>query len=210
MPVVPFLPLIGGAIGGAILGRGSRGSSQTPQNTIDPQQQAIIDIQRRLADYGIPAGQESFRRATSSYDTSLDFYKKLLTGSNEDLLSLINADEFTKSADESEAAAYSLGGRSGSRAATLAGVNESRAGDLNRMLTSLRASAPGEISTIGQAFANMGAQQLSAGAGGLSSASNALFGLSQLRQQDADRRSQLIASIIGTAGTVAGAVLGGR
>lgn len=206
MPAIPFIPLIaaGVGIGGSLLGR--RGSSSTPQNTIDPQQQSIIDIQKRLADYGIPAGQASFEKASGAYDTSLDFYRKILSGSNEDLLNLINADEYTRAADESEAAAYNSGGRSGSRAAVLSGVNESRAGDLNRILTSLRASAPGEISSIGQAIANMGAQQLSAGAGGLSSASNTLFGLSQLRQQDADRRSQLIASIIGTAGTVAGAI----
>lgn len=210
MPAIPFIPLIAGAVGGTILGRRGSSSSPNPAQVIDPQQQSIIDIQKRLADYGIPAGQESFTKASSAYDTSLDFYKKILTGSNEDLLSLINADEYTRSADQSEAAAYSLAGRSGNRAAALAGVNESRAGDLNRILTQLRASAPGEISTIGQAIANMGAQQLSAGAGGLSSASNALFGLSQLKQQDADRRSQLIASIIGTAGGVAGAVLGGR
>lgn len=210
MPAVPFIPLIAGAVGGAVLGRKSSSSSSTSAQAIDPQQQAIIDIQKRLADYGIPAGQESFTKASGAYDTSLDFYNKILTGSNDDLLSLINADEYTRSADEAEATAYSLAGRSGNRAAALSGVSETRAANLNRILTQLRASAPGEISTIGQAIANMGAQQLSAGAGGLTSASNALFGLSQLKQQDADRRSQLIASIIGTAGTVAGAVLGGR
>jgi|SRR6185295_14483822 len=210
MPVVPFIPLIAGAVGGTILGRRTSSPSSTSQSVLDSQQQELIDIQKKLAEYGIPAGKANFEKAGSAYDTSLDFYKKILTGSNEDLLSLINADEYTKSADEAQATAYSLAGRSGNRAATLAGVEESRAGNLNRILTQLRASAPGEISSIGQAIANMGAQQLSAGAGGLSSASNSLFGLSQLKQQDADRRAQLIGSIIGTGGTILGAVLGSK
>lgn len=210
MPVA-LLPAIigaGGLIGSSLLGR--RRSSSNPATAIDPQQQSIIDIQKRLADYGIPAGEESFKKAGAAYDTSLDFYKNILNGSNEDILKLLNADEYTKSADESEAAAYNLGGRSGSRAAVLSGVNESRAGNLNRIITGLRSSAPAEIANIGQAIGNMGAQQLSAGAGGLSSASNALFGLAQLKQQEGDRRAQLIASIIGTAGTVAGAVIANR
>lgn len=209
MPIASFgIPLLIGAAG-SLFRRGG-GSGGTSSSAIDPQQQTIIDIQRRLADYGIPAGQASFARAGEAYDTSLDFYRKILTGSNDDLMSLLNADEYTKSADEAEATAFNLAGRSGARAAVSAGVSESRAANLNRILTALRASAPGEISSIGQAFANMGAQQLSAGAGGLSSASNTLFGLSQLRQQDADRRSQLIASIIGSGATIAGAIIAGR
>jgi hypothetical protein len=214
MPFVGALPLIagigGGLLGGLFGGGKKKDQSPTSNAALEQGQLDIIEIQKKLAEYGIPAGKASFEKASGAYDTSLDFYKNILTGSNEDLLKLINADEYTKSADESEAAAYSLGGRSGSRAATLAGVNESRAGNLNRILTQLRSSAPAEIANIGQAIANMGAQQLTAGSGGLTSASNAIFGLSQLKQQESDRRAQLISSIIGTAGTVAGAIYGNR
>src|SRR5690242_17570294 len=148
MPVVPFIPLIAGAVGlgGAFLA-GKKSSSSSTQPTLDPQQQAIIDIQKKLADYGIPAGEANFAKASGAYDTSLDFYKNILNGSNEDLLKLINADEYTKSADEAQATAYSLAGRSGDRAAALSGVGESRAGDLNRILTQLRAGAQSEEHT---------------------------------------------------------------
>lgn len=216
MPLVAFLPAIIGAVGagsaivGAVRGRGNSNSAQSSQSTIDSQQQELIDIQKRLADYGIPAGQANFAKAGGAYDTSLDFFKNILNGSNEDILKLINADEYTKSADQSEAIAYGLGGRSGSRSAALAGVNESRAGALNRIITALRSNAPGEIANVGQAIANMGAQQLSAGTGGLTSASNILFGLGQQRLQEEDRRASLIGSIIGTAGTIAGGWLAGR
>ncbi len=212
MPLVAFLPAIIGAAGGigaSLIGKSAAKSANQPQ-PLDPQQQQLIDIQKKLADYGIPAGEASFNKAGGAYDTSLDFYKNILSGSNEDILKLLNADQYTKSADESEANAYSLGGRSGSRAAVLSGVNESRAGAINRAVTGIRANAPGEIANIGQAIGNMGAQQLSAGAGGVSGASNILFGLAQLQQQSADRRAQLIGSIIGTAGTVAGAVIANR
>lgn len=188
------------------LGRGGGNSSSSEQ--LNNQQLQLTETLKKLADYGIPAGKANFEKAGAAYDTSLDFYNKILTGDNDELLNLINADEYTKSADQAEAAAYNLAGRSGSRAAALAGVSETRAGNLNRMLTALRANAPAEIANIAQAVANMGAQQLTAGTGGLTSASNTLFGLSQLRQQEADRRTKLISSIIGTAGSIAGAVAG--
>src|ERR1044071_105351 len=111
MPFAAALPLIIGAgvgAAGLIRGRGGSNSSTDPNNTA--QQQALVDIQKQLADYGIPAGKESFAKATGAYDTSLDFYNKLLGGSNEDILKLINADEFTKSADEAQATAYGLAG----------------------------------------------------------------------------------------------------
>lgn len=205
--IIPLIAGVGGALFGASRKKSSNNSSSTSTSSLDAQQQQLIDIQKRLADYGIPAGQANFEKAGAAYDTSLDFYKKILGGSNNDLMSLFNADEYTKSADESEATAYNLAGRSGSRAATLAGVNESRMGNLFKMISQLRSSAPSEIANIGQAIANMGAQQLSAGSGGLASASNSIFGLQQLRNQEADRRASLISSIIGTAGSVAGAAI---
>jgi len=197
------------AVFAALFGLGKKNNSGLPSNQqLTDNQLQLSDTLKKLADYGIPAGKESFEKASGAYDTSLDFYKNILNGSNEDLLKLINADEFTKSADEAQATAYNLAGRSGSRAATLAGVEESRMGNLSRVLTQLRSSAPSEIANIGQAIANMGAQQLGAGTGSITSASNILFGLSNVKQQEADRRAQLIGSIIGTAGSIAGAVAG--
>lgn len=198
------------AVFAALFGLGRHGNSNDPTSNqqLSAQQLQLTDTLKKLADYGIPAGKASFEKAGAAYDTSLDFYKKILTGSNDDLLKLINADEYTKAADQSEAAAYSLAGRSGNRAATLAGVNETRLGDLNKILTNIRATAPTEIANIGQAIQNMGAQQLTAGTGGISGASNIIFGLQQIKQQEADRRAQLISSIIGSAGSIAGAAAG--
>jgi len=194
------------AVFAALFGLGKKNNSGLPSNQqLSSEQLQLSDTLKKIADYGIPAGKESFEKASSAYDTSLDFYKNILNGSNEDLLKLINADEFTKSADEAQATAFNLAGRSGSRAASLAGIEESRMGSLMKVLTSLRANAPTEIANIGQAFQNMGAQQLSAGVGGVNSASGILFGLSNIKQQEADRRAQLISSLIGAGGSAAGA-----
>lgn len=183
------------------------GGSKQPSDVqnLNNQLQPIIDLQKKFAEYGFPAAKESFGQASNTYDTSLDFYKKILNGSNEDILGLLNADEYTKSADESEANAYNLGARGGSRAATLAGVNESRAGSLNRAITELRTSVPDKIANIGQAIANMGAQQASLATGTSIGASNILFGIQGVKEKEADRRAQLISSIIGAAGSAAGA-----
>jgi hypothetical protein len=189
---------------GKLFGGGSKKPSSDIQG-LNTQLQPLVDLQKKFAEYGFPAAQESFGQASNVYDTSLDFYKKILNGSNEDVLGLLNADEYTKSADESEANAYSLAGRSGSRAATLAGINESRVGNLNRIISELRANAPDKIANIGQAIANMGAQQASLATGTSINASNILFGIQNVKTQEADRRAQMIASIIGGASSIAGA-----
>lgn len=191
---------------GKLFGGGGKGSKDV--QGLNNQLQPLVDLQKKFAEYGFPAAQESFGKANSNYDTSLDFYKKLLNGSNEDVLGLINADEYTKSADESEATAYNLAGRSGSRAATLAGVNESRAGNLNRFISELRTSAPEKIANIGQAIANLGAQQASLATGTSINASNILFGIQGVKEHEADRRAQMISSIISGAASIAGAAFG--
>jgi hypothetical protein len=185
-------------------GGGDKKDSVQVQN-LNNQLQPLVDLQKKFAEYGFPAAQESFGEAGEAYDTSLDFYKKILGGSSDEIMKLLNADELTKSADEAQATAYSLGGRSGARAATLAGVTESRAGALNRKITELRSEAPGQIANIGQAIANMGAQQASLATGTSIGASNILFGIQGIRSQEADRRAQLISSLIGAAGSAAGA-----
>lgn len=194
-----------GAIGKFLFGGGGNKKESSEVQNLNNQLSPLVELQKEFAKYGFPAAQKSFGQAGAAYDTSLDFYRKILSGSNSDLLGLINADEYTKSADEAEAGAYNLAGRSGSRAATLAGVNESRSGNLNRILSELKLTAPDKIASLAQAISNMGAQQASLATGTSSNASNTLFGIQNFREAAADRRAQMISSIIGAAGSAAGA-----
>lgn len=210
--LIPIAAGIGGSLVSKLIGGGGGGSkSKTPASpAIDPQLQQLIDLQKGFAQYGFPAAQSNFGKAGAAYDTSLDFYKKILTGSDEDIMSLFNAKEYTKSADESNDLAYNLQGRSGARAATLSQTSFDRQGFLQGILEQLRLGAPDHIANIGQAIANMGAAQAGASTGTAQGASNILFSQQQLQQQAADRRTNLISSIIGSAGSILGGYLGSK
>jgi hypothetical protein len=203
IPLIAAAAIGGGStIAGALISKS--GKNKTPP--VDPQQQALADQQKKFADYGFPAAQANFAKAGSAYDTSLDFYKKILTGNDDEIMKLFNASEATKSADESDATAYGLTGRSGARSAVLANTTFNRQANLQNILEQIRLNAPGQIANVGQAIANMGAQQGSLASGSNIASSNILFQQQELAQQAADRRAQLIAGIIGAAGSVAGAI----
>lgn len=215
MPFAALLPLVVGGLGAAasvktLVGGKKSSSSNTQTDALNQSQLDLVNLQKEFAQYGFPASQENFGKASGSYDTALDFYKKILTGSDDEILKLINADEFTKSTDESQALAYNIGGRSGTRAASLANNSFDRSAILQKIISGIRAQAPGEISNLGQAFANMGAQQAGASTGTAQGASNIIFGIKQLQQQEADRRAALIGSLIGAAGSVAGGYFANR
>lgn len=181
------------------------GSAAYTANQVQP----LIDLQKQIGQYGLDSGKASFEKAGASFDTSLDFYKKIMSGSDDEILKLLNASEYTKSADESQATAYNLGGRSGARAAIVGQTTEDRSATLQRILENIRMQAPNQITDIGSKIANMGAAQLSGGLSGISGASGNIFGVAEQYQKEADRRAALIASLIGAAGSIAGAFAGG-
>lgn len=184
------------------------GKPKPPAVTIPPQLQPILDLQKQVAQFGMTQAQPAIEKATGAYDTSLDFFKTMMSGSSEDIMKLFNAQDYTRSADVSEATAQELGGRTGARAAVVGQSTEDRAANLNKILEQIRVNAPGQIAQIGQSFSNLGTGMLSAAMGGGAQASNIIFGQQELASQALDRRNQLISSIIGTAGGVLGAYLG--
>lgn len=193
-----FFGLLGNIFGGG-------GDKKNKNDPLTSQLQPLIDLQKQFAQYGFPASESNFGKAGGAYNTALDFYKKILTGSDDEIMKLINANEFTKSTDESQALAYNLGGRSGTRTASLANSSFDRSAILQKILSQIRSGAPGEIANIGQGFANMAGAQAGAATGTSQGASNIIFGLKQIQQQEADRRAALISSLISAAGSAAGA-----
>lgn len=146
-----------------------------------------------------------YGKASAGYDQALNYYQTLMSGNREDLLKNVDASALTKAADEQSQQNYELAPRGGRRAATAANLGFDTLSELNRYLQSLRAQAPGQVASIAQAIANMAQGKLSAAMGGASSASNILFGVEGIHQQEADRRAALLGSIFEAAGAVAGA-----
>lgn len=214
---MPFLaplaiPLIlgGSAVGAAALSRGGSSSSSGPSSASNTQLDPLIAVQKQIAEQTSKSGQADLASARGGLDFVNNFYKKILEGGDDDLLKMLDVSGATKNIDENEQLLSELGVRGGRRAASLGQASFSRDAAINNLLKQLRFSAPDKIAQINQVLANMGLGQLSTSVGAGSAASNTAFNVQQLGQQESDRRTNLIGSIMGTIGTVAGAVLGRR
>ncbi len=210
---MPFLaplavPLIlgGSAVGAAALSRGgnsSSSSSSTTQQQLDP----LIKLQTQIAEASGKSGQEDLASARGGINYVQDFYKKILTGSDDDLLKLLDVTGATKNIDENEQLSSELGVRGGRRASVLGNASFARDAALNNLLKQFRFSAPNQIAQLNQVLANIGLGELSTSVGAGAQASNTSLNIAQLGQQEADRRTSLISSIMGTAGSLAGVLL---
>lgn len=207
-PAIPFI--IGGGIGAGLsrLGGGGSSSSSSSSSASAAQLDPLIALQRQIAEATSKSGQADLASARGGLDFVQNFYKRILEGNDTDLLSMLDVSGATRNIDENEQLASELGVRGGRRAATLGQASFSRDAALNNLLKQLKFSAPDKIAQINQVLANMGLGQLSTSVGAGSQASNTAFNTQQLGQQEADRRTSLITGIMGTIGTVAGAVLG--
>lgn len=189
------------------------GGNKTPRDQVPgskewtaAQLKPLTALETQVGQFGLSEAQKEIPKAENALDTSLDFYKKLMTGSYDDLTKLFDTSSLTKSADQAQEVNAQIGSRSGPRAAVLGETTESRSGDLNRFFETLRAQAPGQVAGIGQMISNMGAQLLSGGQSGVSGAEGLITDVTQLRQNEINKHAQLINGILGMGGSIAGAI----
>lgn len=199
----------GSAVATAALSRGGRGSSSSSsvsQAQLDP----LIQLQTKIAEAAGKSGQEDIASARGGINFVQDFYRKILTGSDDELLKLLDVSGATRNIDENEQLMSEIGVRGGQRASVLGQSSFNRDAAINNLLKQLRFSAPGQIANLNQVLGNIGLGELSTAVGAGAQASNTLFGQANISQQEADRRTNLISSILGTAGSLAGVIVASR
>jgi hypothetical protein len=205
--LAPFIPAIIGIGAGAIgtkLASGGGGGSSASTNSTDQQLQQLFDLQKQIADYALPTAQGAIGKATAGYDTSLNFFNKIMSGSDEDLMKLLDIDSVTKASDQNEQLLAELGVRGGARSAGLANASFDRQASVDRVLKQLRFAAPSQIASIAQGYGNIGLGALSAAGGAGAQASDILFGQESLKDTDAANRNALLGGIFQSIGTFAG------
>lgn len=203
---IPLLIGGGSAIAGGLASRGGRNSSSSSstQSQLDP----LIKLQTEISGAAGKAGQADLSTARTGIASLNEFYNKILSGSDEDLMKMLDVTGATRNIDENEQLTSELAVRGGRRAATLGNASFARDAALNNMLKQLRFAAPNQLAQLNQMLANIGLGELSTAVGAGAQASNALFNMENLSQQEADRRNSLITNIMSTAGSIAGIVLG--
>lgn len=196
--------LLGIATGG-ISGFFTNDKNKKPKEpTIADQLAPFLQQYTNIANRYSDQANTDFGKATSGYDEAINFYRNLFKGKQEDLLSMLDSTEITAGLDEQQKQNYELAPRGGRRAATAANLGFDKFGQLNSFLQNLRQQAPGQIANIAQAYGNLGTGKLNAAMGGIGGASNLLFGMEQIKQQEKDRRSELLSGIFSAIGSTIG------
>lgn len=187
---------------------GGGGEKKDPLAPLMAQLQPLIDTQKNIATKISDTGIGDVGLARDNYDYVSKYLKTLFEGGDDELLKLLDVSGMNKNIDENEQRLAELGVRGSARAASLGQSNFDRDAALSNVLKQLRFAAPTQLAQIAQGIGNLGLGELSAATGAGAQASNTLFGVEQLRDADADRKSALIGSIFEAIGSVAGGVLG--
>lgn len=197
------MSLFGGIFHGLF---GGGGPKKDPYADLLSQLNPLISQNTQTATQAGTAGLVDTAKGKDDLNYVSNYLKSLLTGSDDELLKLFDSSEITAGIDNNVEQINSLAPRGGRRAASVGQSYFDRDASINRVLEQLRFGAPDKISSVAQALANVGLGELSASTGAGIAASNNLFGVQQLRQQDKDRKAQLIGSILGAIGSAAGAI----
>lgn len=198
---------IAGLFGGGFFGGDKK--KEDPYAKLMTDLKPYLDTNREISQKTSEAGLANVAAARNDYDYVNNFLKEVLSGSDDNILRMFDSAAMTRNIDENEQQLSELGVRGGRRAAVLGQSYFDRDAAIDRVLKQIRFAAPGQIASIGQAIGNLGLGELSAAGGAGAQASNILFGMEGLKQQDKDRRTQLISSIFQAIGGAAGAIAGG-
>lgn len=200
--------LVGGVTGSLLKPFGSGGSKKDPYADLLSQLSPYLNQNKEIAQQAGTSGLANIDSAKNDYDYVSDYLKKLLNGSDDELLKMLDASGATKNIDENQQLQSELGVRGGTRASILGQAGFDRDAALSNILKQLRFSAPDKIANIAQAIGNLGLGELSASQGSSAQANNTIFGIEQIKQADKARKAALIQSIISSIGGAAGTLAG--
>ena len=209
----PWKGLLGVATGGLssfFLDGDNKKKKADPYQALLDKLNPLIQLQTDTAKQANTEGFKETGKAYSDLDFVSNWFKKTLEGSDDDLLKMLDASGFTRNIDENQQQQAESGVRGGARSAVIGGASFGRDAALNKILSQLRFAAPHEIAGIAAQIGSLGESELGMIPPNASGASQDLFGIEQLRQQDKARKDALIGNILGLAGSVAGAALGAK
>lgn len=189
---------------------GGGGSKKDPYADLLGQLNPIIDQNKKISSQAGDAGLADTTSARNDFDYVSSYLKKLLTGSDDELLKMLDASGATKNIDENQQMQSELGVRGGNRASILSQSGFDRDAALSNILKQLRFSAPDKIANIAQAIGSLGTGELNASVGAGANASNVIFGIEQIKRADKARKAALIGSILSAIGTAAGTYYGSK
>lgn len=151
MPAVPALIMAGGAIGSAYVGSRAANSARKQAGQRSPEELALMNSQRGLADQQARQGRELFGSSMPGVRSTLDYYGTLLSG-NRGAQQQMVAPEAEGISDAYRGADRAVSNRlvGGERDQALAENARERAGRISRLITGVRPGAASAMSGLTQ------------------------------------------------------------
>jgi hypothetical protein len=165
-----------------------------------------LDRSQAVSDESFSLAKTNLETGNNLLNIPADFYKRIMSGnfSMNELSSYFSNPDITKNQDENQQIVEEFGVRGGRRAADLTNTQTNRESALNKAYQEIKSRAPDALGSIGQAFSGLGASLLNPALAGNSVGLESMFNIEGFNQADKQRKSDMIASIIGSIGSVAG------
>lgn len=162
---------------------------------------------RKLSDAAGTQGIADSKKASDNLSFVSDWFKNILTGSDDSLLKMFDVSGLNKNIDENQQQLAETGVRGGSRAAGLGQSSFDRDAAINKALQALRFAAPEHIAAIAGQIGSLGVAQESVSNQASDAAAKDVGIYADQAQHEKDRKDALIGSIFAAIGGIAGAAL---
>lgn len=196
---MPFIPAIIGAVGAIGGGLLARSAQKKSARQLDP----LIAQQKEAAGFALGEAKQTLTGARETLAGPLDFWKTILGGDRQEMLSALapEVNTIVSQYDTARRSLTNLAPRGGGRSAIQAESRFEEANVIQRLLQESRRRAATEVSAIGGQLTALGAAELGAATG---TTTNLINSLLARRQQDIGTMTQIGEGI----GTLVGEVLG--
>jgi hypothetical protein len=196
-------------LAGKLFGGGKK--SKDPYQSVLDKIAPYLGSQQQIADflYG-GSGKGAIESGLANLNIPLEFWKKVQSGemSGDEVLQYLGGSELVDNQDENQMILENFGVRGGRRAADLSGTQVNRERTLQNAYQGLRQAAPDAIASLSQMLLGYGTQASGIALGGYGDIANSLLSQSGLllnkQMSDAANKANIISSILGAIGSVAG------
>ncbi len=199
VPLIPAIIGAGGAIGGGLL---ARSAAKKSARQLDP----LIAQQKEAAGFALGEAKQTLTGARETLAGPLDFWKTILGGDRQEMLSALapEVNTIVSQYDTARRNITNLAPRGGGRSAIQAESRFEEANVIQRLLQESRRRAATEVSAIGGQLTALGAAELGAATG---TTTNLINSLLAKREQDIGTSSSIGAGIGDILGQIIGAIL---
>lgn len=178
MPAIPAIIGVGGSLIGGLLGKSKAPSAAGISTPVDPSIAALNTSLKNLADFQVGQGQTVLPKALGALGQSEDFYRTLLSGDRNAMMSLLGP-QLNAIGTQGQAQQRSISElmpRGGALTDRLGNLSTQSTGQINDALLNYRPAAAQSLANVGGQYGQIATGLLGQGGAATSSGLSSLLG----------------------------------